>query len=328
MSSNIITFLQGESQQISQGIYVFVPGKQGHLFVNYPDGGQRQWADQGPPPATMCNRRPGAITYFEGGKQLIYVFLVGENGHLYVNYWNGTQWHWADQGTPPGATVGGVPGVITYPEGGKQRIYAFVKGAANTQNLYVNYWDGSQWHWADQGTPPGAPLHDPSTLYGESNPPGVITYLEGGKQRIYAFVRDYNGHLYVNFWDGAGWHWADQGTPPGTLTSIAPYPGIEPPGVITYLEGDKQRIYAFVPGKDKHLHVNYWNGTQWNWTDQGIDVGKIQEVHGAITFVDLGSKRRIYAFARGSTSTYSGHLIVNYWDETQWNWADYGSPYA
>ena len=37
----------------------------------------------------------------EGGKQRIYAFFFdGENKRLYVNYWNGVQWEWADQGTP------------------------------------------------------------------------------------------------------------------------------------------------------------------------------------------------------------------------------------
>ena len=49
-----------------------------------------------------------------------------------------------------------------------------------------------------------------------SDAPGVITFLEGGEQRIYAFVRGANGHLAVNYWAGGSWHWADQGVPPGT----------------------------------------------------------------------------------------------------------------
>ena len=36
--------------------------------------------------------------------------------------------------------------------------------------------------------------------------PGVITYSEASKQRIYAFVRDGNGDLGVNYWDGFAWH--------------------------------------------------------------------------------------------------------------------------
>ena len=100
----------------------------------------------------MKQHNHGVITYEEANKQRIYAFIMGNNNHLHVNYWNGSQWQWADQGTPPGTTMADAPGVITYREGTQpQRIYAFVRGANN--HLYVNYWNGSQWQWADQGTP-------------------------------------------------------------------------------------------------------------------------------------------------------------------------------
>src|SRR2546421_13118910 len=90
---------------------------------------------------------PGA-----GGSQAIYAFVTRIGGHLYVNWWNGQQWVWQDQGTPPGTTVDNAPSVITFPgAGGSQAIYAFVAGG-NGQ-LYVNWWNGQQWVWQDEGTP-------------------------------------------------------------------------------------------------------------------------------------------------------------------------------
>ncbi len=91
---------------------------------------------------------------------------------------------------------------------------------------------------------------------------GVITYKEAGIQRIYAFVRGYNGHLYVNYWDGFSWLWADQGTPQDTTV-------VDYPAAITYSEAGIQRIYAFVRGYNGHLYVNYWDGSDWWWADQG-----------------------------------------------------------
>jgi hypothetical protein len=83
----------------------------------------------------------------------IYAFVVGHNGHLYVNYWDGSAWHWADQGTPQGTdlTFGFTDGVIAYSTPGGERIYAFASDL--NQALFVNYWDGSAWHWADQQRP-------------------------------------------------------------------------------------------------------------------------------------------------------------------------------
>ena len=296
-----ITYREGTQPQ---RIYAFVRGQNNHLYVNYWNGAQWQWADQGTPPGTTVTGQPGVITYLEAGKQRIYAFVRGENDHLYVNYWNGAQWQWADQGTPPGTTVTGQPGVITYLEAGKQRIYAFVRG--QNDHLYVNYWNGAQWQWADQGTPPGAIGYSP----------GVITYLdEAGKQRIYAFFDGENKRFYVNYWNGAQWQWVDQGTPPGTTVTGQP-------GVITYLEAGKQRIYAFVRGQNDHLYVNYWNGARWQWADQGTPPGTIGYSLGVITYLDDAGKQRIYAFFDGENK----RLYVNYWNGAQWQWADQGTP--
>lgn len=48
----------------------------------------------------MKQHNHGVITYEEANKQRIYAFITGNNNYLYVNYWNGSQWQWADQGTP------------------------------------------------------------------------------------------------------------------------------------------------------------------------------------------------------------------------------------
>jgi hypothetical protein len=112
--------------------------------------------------------------------------------------------------------------VITYAEGAQpQRVYVFYRYTDGT--LHVNWWDGSHWAWADRGTPPATAV---------SIEPSVITYREGTTQpqQIYAFVRGANGRLYVNWWDGSQWAWADQGMPPTTAVSVEP-------SVITYREG-------------------------------------------------------------------------------------------
>jgi hypothetical protein len=41
---------------------------------------------------------------------------------------------------------------------------------------------------------------------------GVTTYFDGGsnEQRLYAFARGVDDHLYVNYYQGGGWNWQDQ----------------------------------------------------------------------------------------------------------------------
>jgi hypothetical protein len=164
----------------------FFPKQEGNTFIFTK-------VAEGPISAAPVGQ-PAVITYLENR---IFAFVTGADGHLGVNWWDGSGWHWADQGTPPGTTASGSPAVITDPAG---RIFAFVTGANG--HLGLNWWDGSGWHWADQGTPPGTTA---------SGSPGAITY---GAGRIFAFVTGADGHLGVNWWDGSGWHWADQGAEP------------------------------------------------------------------------------------------------------------------
>ena len=42
-----------------------------------------------------------------------------------------------------------------------------------------------------------------------------------------------------------------------------------------------------------------------------------------VAYRDSTGHDRIYAFAEGN----NGHLVVNYWDGFNWNWADLGLPY-
>ena len=110
---------------------------------------------------TSCCLGWGALTVMDtpGSAQRPYAFVVGSGGRLLVNWWDGSRWNWADQGFPGGAggkTVAARVGVLTVTDSGSsaQRPYAFVE--AHDQNaplgnnsVAVNWWDGSQWNWAD-----------------------------------------------------------------------------------------------------------------------------------------------------------------------------------
>jgi hypothetical protein len=238
---------------------VFVRGANGHLYVDSWQGGlgntKWTWADLGMPPGTTVASAAGATFYAiygQGGTTRIYAFVQGANGHLYVEYWDGAQWNWADQGTPAQASVVGRPAVIVSPFHGFARLYAFVRGSDG--HLYVNFWDGAQWNWADQGVPPS------TTVGGD---PGVVGYSGVyGPEGLYAFVRGSNGHLDVDYWNGARWTWADQAVPPNVIV------GGDPGPVVGRFAGTN-RLYAFATGSDGHLYVDFWDTANWLWADQG-----------------------------------------------------------
>ena len=94
-SPSAITYLNGTQQRI----YVFAQGSNAHLVVNYWDGFAWHWADQGLPSGSAAVYYPSAMTYLNGSTQLIYVFGEANTNHLVVNYWTGSAWFWADQGS-------------------------------------------------------------------------------------------------------------------------------------------------------------------------------------------------------------------------------------
>lgn len=310
-----------------QRIYAFLRAADSKLSVNYWNGYQWGWADQGPGQNATMFGTPGVIAYREGTQpRQIHAFVNILNDRLWANYWNGSQWSWTSHGWPggiippstsPSAEMVGSPGVITYREGSQpQEIHAFVLGkllgvVGTKINLFVRHKDSAGWHWGHQGRPPGV-----SSLHGT---PGVISYREGSQsQRIYAFVRGSDGKLHLNYRKNSQWNWRVQGAPPGTAMSGSP-------GVVTYRDGSQsQRIYSFVNGANGKLYVNYWNGSQWGWRDQGTPPGTtVTGSPGVISYKgSFGGPREIYAFVRGA----NGKLYMNFWDGSGWQWEERGTP--
>jgi hypothetical protein len=224
--ASAITYLDRDGLQ---RVFVFVTSPQGHLLVNYWDGRLWRWADQGLPPdgTNIVNGpAPASMSYADAaGVQHLYVFAEGGTEHIYVNWWDGGAWHWADQGTPATGLELEHPAALTYRDtAGVQWINTYV-GAFLNPHLYNNWWDGSTWRWRDQGTQANAP--------GEFWPAGV-TYLDSVGTRLIAVfsinsgANDTGGHLYVNYWDGSTWRWADQGLAPGSV------PLVGRPAVVTF----------------------------------------------------------------------------------------------
>ena len=74
----------------AQRPYAFVVGSDGHLWVNWWDGSQWQWAHQGVPDGQLVSAGVGALTVMDtpGAAQRPYAFVIGSDGHLWVNYWS------------------------------------------------------------------------------------------------------------------------------------------------------------------------------------------------------------------------------------------------
>ena len=186
-----------------------------------------------------------------------YAFVVGSDGQLWVNWWDGAAWHWANQGTPPSAGIAASVGALTVMDdpNAPQRPYVFVVGSDG--QLGLNWWDNAGWNWATQGMPPSV---------GIAASVGVLTVMDdpNAAQRPYAFVVGSDGKLWINWWDSAAWHWANQGTPPSASIAASV-------GVLTVMDDPNaaQRPYALVVGSDGQLWINWWDGAAWHWANRG-----------------------------------------------------------
>jgi len=240
--NSAITFFDSLSGK--QKLYNFVIGPKGHLWANYWNGSGWDWQDHGLPPGALVTSSPSTVTYYQGGAQHILVFVVdASTGHLFVNYWNdgdpGSLWR--DQGVPTAASWSGGPSAVNYPVGAEQNIFAFV----NCNGLWVNYWNGHSWLWANQN---GGPF---------ANDPSAVVYPESGSYSISVFGTMGNGnigydHLLENQWRGAGWAWVDYGS------VLQPDPNV-PPSVITFPDGNNLRQWL-VRGLYVGNNVQLWTG--------------------------------------------------------------------
>jgi hypothetical protein len=168
-------------------------------------------------------------------------------------------WYWYGA-TGPGTALLGAAGraahVITASSGndGSGITYTAVRGKDSSLYVKVSYLG-----WTNQGTPGVGLAGDPALVAFKRDTP------RPGTDWLFAFVRGSDGHLYQNFWDGSEWTWYDQGTPGVDLAGD--------PALVAFKRDTPQPgtdwLFAFVRGSDDHLYQNYWDGSQWQWYDQG-----------------------------------------------------------
>jgi hypothetical protein len=217
------------------------------LWVNWWSGSDWLWSNQNAdttlnPPATVT-KAVGAVATDDGG---IYAFVVGGDGHLWVNSWDSSAWHWKDLGMPDDGIARGAGVVVV----DKTRPYAFT--VTRMGNLMLTWWTGSEWLWRDQNV---------QGTVGKTVDKTVGAVAVDGT-RPYAFVVTNDGNLWVNWYDlSSQWQWYPLGKP-------TPSVAIDE-GVGSIAVDSASRPYVFVVGDDDHLWVNYWYGGEWTWSNQG-----------------------------------------------------------
>ena len=122
-----------------------------NLYANFGDGNTWQWLNLGQPPSTpvsiVSNFRPISLTVPPDAAKSIFVFVVGNDGHVYACYSpsGGTGWQWVDLGLPP---VTGPQPILSFSPNAL-RIGNESKTAVFNWNVSVFAVSGDSALWAD-----------------------------------------------------------------------------------------------------------------------------------------------------------------------------------
>jgi hypothetical protein len=211
------------------------------------------------------------------------------------------------------AATGRVSAITYLDEQNHRRIFAFTTG--DDGRLLLNHFNGTGWNWTDHGLPPGATeIHNPK----------AITYIDSaGNRRIYVFALTNESKLALRFWNGATWQWVYQGGPNLSMNSISAVTYVDPAG--------NRRIYLFGISSgfgvsSGRLFTNFWNGSYWQWADNGAPNGTSPAGTEAVTYLDDEGERRIDVFCFGYVNG-SYQLFSNSWNGSSWNWVSHGGSH-
>lgn len=239
--------------------HVFVGGGDGNLHLAWKSGVDApwRWHNAGRPPGSNVDLMyyPAVTGFGTGNGRRIYGFVPAMNRSMYVYYWDGARWAWANQGGP---TVQAWSCTATsFARDGRDNIRAYRSGS--TGPVTCNWWDGTRWQWVDLGMPPtgGQPL---------VGAPAVVTYRWNGKQLDDLYLISANGQLYEHAW-------YEDGTRSWSRPSAQPaQPGlVGMPAVVSY-ERDGQPIVQVFAASAGRLACLEWRGG-WGWREHGLPPG-------------------------------------------------------
>lgn len=169
------------------------------------------------------------------------VFAIGDNdGGLLHKYFDGSQWNPSDGMENLGNELSGGVTAVSW---NVSRLDVF---ATDTQEKLMHiYYDGTKWSdWEDMRAP--FPLSEP-------------TVSSWGPNRLDLFgVSLDKGHLWHTAWDGSQWlAWEDLG-------------GTDLIGPVAAESWGVNRTDIVALGEDGAYYYKYWDGYQWNPTDNTL----------------------------------------------------------
>ncbi|MCD4775056.1 MAG: hypothetical protein K8S15_03280, partial [Candidatus Aegiribacteria sp.] len=269
----------GPPTAISNGytIKVFARGTYGRLIeveIDSEGVAEAKWEDHGFPPDTKiaANSAPSAVHYpinsgdpdafdndFE--KKNISVFMRDENGHLVEWFYNGSQGHWIDHGTPE-------------------------------EGIDVCF--------------------DPISIYNDDtvNNHVISVFVTGSDGHLYEFNKTWNKEIYNGNIRSRGWK--DCNKPSDTDLDSSPY-------AVSYDRGSTVgiKILIFVKGKNGHLYELDFESVNRNegiWIDDCVDEnGDLAEHVDSRPFACVSTSNAVIIYVKGSKGNLLKYDSVNKW---------------
>lgn len=175
------------------------------------------------------------------GEGRLDVFAINANDSALLHkYWDGSQWNPSDGLENLGSNL---TGGVTAVSWNTSRLDVFATGAQ--KELLHIYYDGTVWSkWEDINA--SVALSEP-------------TVSSWGPNRLDVFATGLDdGHLWHAAWDGSQWlAWEDLG-------------GTDLIGPVAATSWGPNRIDIVALAKDNSYYYKYWDGNQWNPTDNTL----------------------------------------------------------
>ena len=290
----------------------------------------RPWSDRGLPPLV------GRVQYVVGATAYgdrPYVFTKAGDNRMWVSWYDGRKWAWANHGGTGSTPIGAPVGAASNARGPA----AFVIGGNG--HVLADWWTGAKWQWSDLGAPPGTGVAgavgvaalEPATAFVWGNDGGLYRVGVGpnstgwhahgpalggpvtggvgvtirGDGRCVAVVLDATGRLTA-FVGGSPWSRHDLGTPPAPATR----------GLGATAAGGG--VCCFVLGTDEQVWAGWWNGASTSWTAMGNPPDDmVSSAIGAVT-----AQETPYVAVRGG----QGAVWVGWPDGGTPRWVGKGMP--
>lgn len=139
-----IAYLLGAAH-LNDFLYAFVQGANGDVWcIFFWNNSWSSWVNLGSPPSSGGLKNANGACGVLSGPAGIYVFVCGNDGNVWLDFWNGQTWEWLNLGNPvPGTSETTLLGCSS------DGIFGvYVKGGDG--NVWCDVWS-RVWAWTSQG---------------------------------------------------------------------------------------------------------------------------------------------------------------------------------